>query len=412
MKALRSLLLLLLFARASLAQTALTKPPDSSMLSDFTKPSEAYEYAYRPMAEFEAALRARKPLPAVYPSRFDIRKHLNELCPAFQVKDVSGEELYWLAKLCEEDTAKALPAIQLYLAGKNLEHAPDGRLVLALQQMRIAGNWEVAWGTFRTIMQVDPIDPVWGELEVAIDEESDTSPEKALAWSKERYAILLGRNLTEKAGVLPVHASWVMSAGADVIHRYYLAGDTEEAARVLGEMNSFMKLNPEAVGNWGVEDLYWANMEMQPAPAVTILKRLGGNSGADLFQQGRVEVVSFFFLSCAPCVDEMPELNKLQKRYGKQKLLAVDVTSYKANSFLTPSGHSDIEAALEKARLEKAPDVDFLIAPDETLASYGVHGFPVVFFVDKKGRVRFAGRIKEFREDDSVGRLIRELVEE
>ncbi len=399
-KTLRPLLLLLIFARVSPAQTT------------FTKPSEAYESAYRPMAEFEAALRARKPLLGAVPSRFEIRKHLSELCPAFQVESVSGEELYWLAKLCEEDHAKALAAVELYLAGKNLEHAPDARLVLAIQQMRIAGNWEAAWETIRTIFQVDPIDPVWSQLAVAIDNESDTSPENALEWSKERYTILLGRSGTEKAGAPPVHTSWVMSAGADLIHRYYLAGDMDAARQVLGEMNSFLKSHSDAVGNWGVEDLYWANMEMQAAPAVEVLKKLGGNSGADLFQQGRVEVVSFFFLGCAPCLDEMPELNSLQKQYGKQKLLAVDVTSYGANSYLTPSGHSVIEAALEKARLEKAPDIDFVIAPDETIARYGVHGFPVVFFVDKKGRIRFAGRIKEFRDDDSVGRLIRELLGE
>ena len=412
MKKLRLLCLLLLLARVSPAQTTATKPPDLSKPSDFRKPSEAYEYAYRPMAEFEAALRARKPPPGGVPSRFEIRKRLSELCPAFQVESVSGEELYWLAKLCEEDHAKALTAIQLYLAGKDLEHAPDARLVLAVQQMRTTGSWEASWGTFRTMLQIDPVEPVWSQLEGAIDDESDASPEKALEWSKERYAVFLGRSRTETPGVPPIHASWVMSAGADLIHRYYLAGDADAAKQVLGEMNSFSKLHPEGAEIWGAEDLHWANMEMQAAPAVAVLKKLGWNSVPDLFQEGRVEVVSFFFLGCGPCLDEMPELNKLQKEYGKEKLLAVDVTSYKMNSYLTPSSHSNIEAALEKARLEKAPDVDIVIAPEETLATYGVRGFPVVFFVDKKGRVRFAGRIKDFPEDDSTGRLIRKLVEE
>jgi thiol-disulfide isomerase/thioredoxin len=397
---LRPLCLLLLFAQVSLAQTT------------FTKPSEAYEFAQRPVTESEAALHARAlPTGSPAPSTL-VRKRSRELCPAFQLEGVSGEELYWLAMLCEEYPPKALPAVQRYLAGNNLEHAPDARLVLAVQQMRTNGSWEAAWGTFRTMLQEDPIEPVWSQLEVAIDGESDKSPEKALEWSKERYAILLGRSLTEKPGVPPVSASWVISAGSDLVHRYYLAGDTGEATRLLGEMNSYVKSHPVVAGSWGEEDLYWANMEMHPAPAVAVLKMLGGNLGPDLFRQGRVEVVSFFFLGCAPCMTELPRLNDLQKRYGKKKLLVADVTTYKANSYLTPPSKSNIEAVLEKARLENAPDIEFVITPEETLDSHDVHAFPVVVLVDKKGRVRFVGRIKEFPEDDSSGRLIKRLLEE
>jgi thiol-disulfide isomerase/thioredoxin len=397
---LRLIWLVLLLASAAFAQTT------------FTKPSEAYASAHRALAEWDEALRERKPLPAVPPSRAEFIQRATKLCAAFQVENFSGEELYWLAKLCEGDHAKALVAVERYLAGSNLAHAPDARLVLAVQQMRTADNWEASWGTIRTILHEDPIEPVWSQLDVAIDNESDSSEEKALEWSKERYEILRGRSATEKPGVPPVHSGWVMSAGADLVHRYYLAGDIREAVQALGELNGFAKSHPEAENTWGGEDLHWANMEMQPAPAISVLKKLGGNSSADLIQQGRVEVVSFFFLGCAPCVDEMPHLNNLQKRYGKKGLLAVDVTSYKMNSYLTPSSHSNIEAELEKARLEKAPDIDFVISSEETLASYGVHGFPVVFFVDKKGRVRFAGRIKDFPEDDSTGRLLRKLIEE
>jgi thiol-disulfide isomerase/thioredoxin len=397
---LRPAWLLLLFVQVSLAQTT------------FRKPSEAYAFAERPMTEGEAAGHADSP-PAGSPAPSSlVRKRSRELCPAFRVEGFSGEELYWLAKLCEEDIAKALPAVQRYLAGNTLEHAPDARLVMAVQQMRTYRNWEMAWGTFRTMLQEDPIDPVWSQLDVAIDGESDTSPEKALEWSKERYAILLGRSRTEKPGVPPVHPSWVISAGADLVRRYYLAGDTGEAVKLLGDMNGFVKSHPVAAGSWGGEDLYWANMEMHPAPAVAVLKMLGGNSDRDLFRQGRVEVVSFFFLGCAPCITELPRLNDLQKRYGKKKLLVADVTTYKANSYLAPSSHSNIEAALEKARLENAPDIEFVITPEETLDSYDVHAFPDVAIVDKMGRIRFVGSVIEFREDESIGRLIQKLLEE
>jgi hypothetical protein len=82
------------------------------------------------------------------------------------------------------------------------------------------------------------------------------------------------------------------------------------------------------------------------------------------------------------------------------------------NSYLIPSTHSNIEAALEKARLEKAPGIGILITADETLASYGISEFPVVAIVDKMGRLRYIGIDAEYEDDDSVGQLIHKLIEE
>jgi hypothetical protein len=71
-------------------------------------------------------------------------------------------------------------------------------------------------------------------------------------------------------------------------------------------------------------------------------------------------------------------------RRGPEKLLLVtDVTTYKANSYLTPSTHSNVEDSLEKARAKKAPRIGVVITSDETLESYGVKAFPVVAIVDK-----------------------------
>jgi hypothetical protein len=111
-------------------------------------------------------------------------------------------------------------------------------------------------------------------------------------------------------------------------------------------------------------------------------------------------------------VEELPNLNALQKRYGTKKLLVTDVTTYKANSYLTPSTPSNVEASLEKARLEKAPRIGFVITSDETLASYGVKAFPVVAIVDKRGTLRYIGRDVDLEDDDSAGQLIHELIEE
>ncbi len=101
---LRPLWLLLLCAQFSSAQTT------------FTKPSEAYEYARRPLTEWKTAIREHRK-PATPTIRPDIVQDRGKaLCPSFSLDSASGEELYWLAKLCEEDNGKATIEVERYLA--------------------------------------------------------------------------------------------------------------------------------------------------------------------------------------------------------------------------------------------------------------------------------------------------------
>ena len=116
----------------------------------FTKPSEAYESSRRPLTEWEAAVRAgREPASPEAPTQI-VEQRSTALCPSFTVESVSGEELYWLAKLCEQNHEKALLATERYLAGGELAHGPDAHLLLATLQMRTTGGWEAAWGTIVT----------------------------------------------------------------------------------------------------------------------------------------------------------------------------------------------------------------------------------------------------------------------
>jgi thiol-disulfide isomerase/thioredoxin len=149
-----------------------------------------------------------------------------------------------------------------------------------------------------------------------------------------------------------------------------------------------------------------------PTPGVAVLKILGRSSRYGLLQPGRVEMISFFFTGCAPCMEELSRLNTLQKRYGKKQLQVTAVTTYKVNSYLTPSTPSNIAAFLEKGRLKNASGIGMVISSDETLTSYGVYGFPVVAIVDKMGRLRYIGRDMNFEDDDPLGVLLRKLVEE
>jgi thiol-disulfide isomerase/thioredoxin len=384
----------------------------SSVYPKFAEPSEAYDYARRPLTEWEAAIHDHKqPVSLIAPEDV-VWERLSALCPSFSLESVSGSELFWLAKLCEPDPPKALLAVERYLAGSELMHGPDARLLLATLRMRTTGNWATSWETFRTILRKDPIEPVAAQIDSVLDEEAGTDPQRALEWSKERYALLLDRSQNAKPGITPVAPSYVLGAGSDLVHRYYMAGETGSAVKVLDELNSFAKSHPDETSDWGARVLHWTNLEMHPPPSITTVKMLRGNFSSDFIRPGRVELISFFFLGCSPCMRELPHLDALQKRYGEKKLLVTDVTSYKVNLHTTGSDHSKIDAALEKALLEMAPSIGVVITSDETLTGYGVIAFPVVAVVDKVGRLRYIGNDTRLEDDDPVGRLIRELIEE
>ena len=139
MKTLRPLLLTVFFLQFASAQTT------------FNKPSEAYKSARRPLTEWESAVKSHTIAATPTAPEEEVRQRFRQLCPLFSIKDESGEELYWLAKLCEADHEKALTAIALYLSGSELTHAADARWLLATQQMRKTGNWESSWPTIKLI---------------------------------------------------------------------------------------------------------------------------------------------------------------------------------------------------------------------------------------------------------------------
>jgi thiol-disulfide isomerase/thioredoxin len=384
-----------------------------SAVMRFAKPSEAFAYANAPMEEWMAAIKSGKPPKTRTSPQAEVWRRVRTLCPSFAIENLSGEELYWLAKLCESQPAIGLPAVQRYLAGNGLEHRPEAHLILSVFQMRETGSWEGAWQTLQTILQEDPIgqDQEF-RLRAAIEAEADDDERTALRWSEERYTSLRARLRPSGSGISPVAADWVILAGTDLVHRYYLAGNSERAASVLAEINELKNLTPEAIGPWSSQDLNWANMEMKAAPAIPALKAIGASLNGKLIQRGRVELVSFFFLRCAPCITELPELNELQKRFPKRRLLVVGVTTYQTALQPDMPPRKQIESAIEETKRKKSPNLTMVLAPEEVLSRYGIAAFPVAAVIDQAGQLRYIGAPDNFDSGESIDRLIHRLLDD
>lgn len=66
----------------------------------------------------------------------------------------------------------------------------------------------------------------------------------------------------------------------------------------------------------------------QPSP--NLLGRTLDDKPYDLNRDlGRTKVINFFWISCSPCRDELPELAKLEKKFKKVKFIAVHTALYK-----------------------------------------------------------------------------------
>jgi len=93
--------------------------------------------------------------------------------------------------------------------------------------------------------------------------------------------------------------------------------------------------------------------------------------------KGKVVVMNFWFINCSPCVEEMPELNSLVKKYKDNE----DVVFLA----ITHDKKANVEAFLKK----KAFDYNILPDAQQIMDDYIVMGFPTNIVLDKKGDIQY-----------------------
>jgi peroxiredoxin len=122
----------------------------------------------------------------------------------------------------------------------------------------------------------------------------------------------------------------------------------------------------------------WAEcIKGQKAP-LSAFQTLDGESYDMATLSGKVLVVNFWFMSCAPCVAEMPALNKLVKEYKGKNVLFLGFSSDKA-------------ASLKPAFFENHP-FDFKIIADarNIIIPFHTNSFPTTYIVDQRGIIHQA----------------------
>jgi len=137
-----------------------------------------------------------------------------------------------------------------------------------------------------------------------------------------------------------------------------------------------------------------------PAPDFTLKSNSGKNLRlADL--RGEVVMINFWASWCGPCRQEMPELNKLHKRYKRAGFTVFGV-------------NVENDSSEANQMLEKIP-VDFPVLYDtrsEVSKLYNVDAMPTTVLVDRDGNLRYLHRGYKPGYEDIYRQQVKTLIRE
>ena len=119
---------------------------------------------------------------------------------------------------------------------------------------------------------------------------------------------------------------------------------------------------------------YLEKMLNQPAPDFKV-EDVNGKTWSLADLKGKTVVLNFWFTTCMPCIEEMPKLNEIKKKYGDKVV------------FL---GFGRDDSATIKAFLKNHP-FDYTLFPKTTAISqaYHVSNYPTSMVIDANGIIRF-----------------------
>lgn len=128
------------------------------------------------------------------------------------------------------------------------------------------------------------------------------------------------------------------------------------------------------------------------------LTDIDGNQYSLESLKGKIIVLNFWFTNCAPCIKEMPDLNKLKEKYKDEDVVFFAITFNKKDLVLP---------FLERTKL------DFIVVPNaqKTVDDFQIKFFPTNILINKEGKVEFINEtfVSNGVEiiDEKIGKLLK-----
>jgi peroxiredoxin len=117
----------------------------------------------------------------------------------------------------------------------------------------------------------------------------------------------------------------------------------------------------------------------KPAPDFN-LTDMNGKKWSLTALKGKVVVLNFWYTSCPPCLEEMPQLNELTKMYPPDKVVFLALT---------------FDSAPKVQLFLKTNEFSYTILPASKAIDqqYKISGWPTSFVISKKGIVKYGSNI-------------------
>lgn len=113
--------------------------------------------------------------------------------------------------------------------------------------------------------------------------------------------------------------------------------------------------------------------------------------------RGKVVIIDFWFVTCAACIKEMPDLNKIKEDFGTDEVAYFGITYDKKPKVAT---------FLSRVKY------DYTVIPDSKhlTEKFGIEFYPTTLVIDKKGIVVYTGDFFDLKDKpENIRKLLKKL---
>jgi cytochrome c biogenesis protein CcmG/thiol:disulfide interchange protein DsbE len=113
----------------------------------------------------------------------------------------------------------------------------------------------------------------------------------------------------------------------------------------------------------------------QPAPNFKLISTTGQTISQENYR-GHVLILDFFATWCQPCRQSIPHLVEMNRKYGKQGLQILGLS-------LDEDGERAVKTFADEFRV----NYPLALAGDSITVDFGIRSVPIMYLIDKKGKI-------------------------